>query len=613
MADELIPIRLSHLLSHSGVGAIVRGPEGLIVIKDIRHWTDNRRQPAGRPIPYVERVRAALGISQELHEPPAAKALDGGRVDGSCVPAMRFPGWMRCPGCGALYFRPWRKESATAELRCPNRDKHSQTFPVLEQLPWVLVDPRGYLADVPWHYLAHQEARSAARQNCKVSDQLYLIEKGYDERLIRCEACGATAKFRGNERIPFGQKAMQPWSRHEAAETAEDPAEDEENQVAQVLPVNDTRVYSPKTRPALIIPPESRVRKGTVVDRLYRNSADREALDRATTPLKQRIEMQRLAGSYRCSVDDIRAALADLREGYPLYGQTLTPGQLKESEYHAFLEELPDQRDDEDLVTQNNSSAWHALAREQDIPPAARKIISSIENLVRIDRLKEVKVFEGFTRLGKPEPVIPPDLVGESNWLPAIELYGEGIFLTLEEKALSAWEKNPAVIKRLGQLEPRFVRSGRDEPNPLSARFMLLHTLSHLLMRQIEFEGGYPAASLSERLYCADQPVPMAGILIYVAVPDVAGSLGGLAELGTPHRFLGILSQALAHAEWCSFDPVCSEHEGQGPGLLNRAACHACALVPEPACSHGNTLLDRIFVKGDMREELPSFFDASDP
>lgn len=610
MTDELIPIRLSHLLSHSGVGAIVRGPDGLIIIQDIRYWTDSRRQSAGRPIPYVERVRTALGISQELHEPPVAKAIDSSRVEGSCVPAMRFPGWMRCPDCGALHFRPWRKYPAAAELHCLDRSRHPDGGPLLEQLPWVLADPRGYLADVPWHYLAHQEANSKTQAHCKVGDRLYLIEKSYDQRLVGCGACNATARFRGNERIPFGQRSMQPWVRDEIAPVTEDMPEDDNRKIAQVLPVNDTRVYTPKTRSALIIPPESRVRKGTVVDLLYRNSTDREALDRAATPLKQRIEMRRLASNYRCSEDEIRKAMIDLEEGYPLYGQMLTPGQLMESEYHAFLEELSDQRDDEDLVTRNNSSSWHALAQESDVTAATRRIISRVQDLVRIDRLKEVKVFEGFTRLGQSEPIVPPDLEGNSHWLPAIELYGEGIFLTLNEKVLSAWEKHPAVIRRLAQLEPRFIRSSRDEPNPLSARFMLLHTLSHLLMRQIEFEGGYPAAALSERLYCADRPVPLSGILIYVAVPDIAGSLGGLAELAEAHRFLGILSQALAHAEWCSFDPVCSEHEGQGPGLLNRAACHACALVPEPACSHGNTLLDRIFVKGEVREALPSFFDT---
>jgi len=283
---------------------------------------------------------------------------------------------------------------------------------------------------------------------------------------------------------------------------------------------------------------------------------------------------------------------------------------LRESEFKAFLEVLPDQREDEDLVTRNKSEAWRELGMAVDLDTDELKIIHGVRHLVRVDRLKAVQVFKGFTRLGGKE-IVPPDIVGKSDWLPAIELYGEGIFLALDEVRLKAWEQTPAVVSRLNRLLPRFAQSGRDAPNPLTTRFMLLHTLSHLLLRQIESEGGYPAASLKERIYSANAPEPMAGILIHVAVPDIAGSLGGLAELSEPRRFRGILIRALGHSRWCSLDPVCSEHEGQGPGLLNRAACHACALVPEPACEYGNTLLDRGFVKDDAANGLPSFFGVT--
>ena len=70
MTNELIPIRLSHLLGHSGVGAIVRGANGLVIVQDTRQWTDRSGLCAGKLIPYVERVRAALGIKEQLHEPP---------------------------------------------------------------------------------------------------------------------------------------------------------------------------------------------------------------------------------------------------------------------------------------------------------------------------------------------------------------------------------------------------------------------------------------------------------------------------------------------------------------------------------------------------------------
>lgn len=604
MANELIPIRLSHLLGHSSVGAIVRGANGLVVVQDTRQWTDRQGFSAGKLIPYVERVRAALGLEEQLCEPPVAKELANGQVDGTSVPATRFPSWMRCPSCGSLYRWPWRNGQPDHAPHCNYQG--CKNHPKLEQVTWVLAHPEGYLADVPWHFLAHQGARDPSQRNCKVQDQLRLIERGYEERILRCGACRAGTRFRGDERVGFGQGRMQPWTKDDLVPPIE-VGEEGDQDLAQVLVINDTRVYVPVAESVLVIPPESRVRKGTVVDRLYRNSGDRSRIDGARTPLARKGVIRTLATEYRCSTKDIETALADLARGYPLYGENLTPGQLRESEFKAFLEVLPDQREDEDLVTRNRSDEWRELGISVDLGTNEQEIVNGVRHLVRVDRLKAVKVFKGFSRLGGEE-IVPPDIVGESDWLPAIELYGEGIFLALDEDRLKVWEQTPAVVSRLNRLLPRFAQSGRDVPNPLTTRFMLLHTLSHLLMRQIESEGGYPAASLIERIYCASAPEPMAGILIHVAVPDIAGSLGGLAELSEPRRFLGILIRALEHSRWCSLDPVCSEHEGQGPGLLNRAACHACALVPEPACEYGNTLLDRGFVKDDAANGLPSFF-----
>jgi len=88
----------------------------------------------------------------------------------------------------------------------------------------------------------------------------------------------------------------------------------------------------------------------------------------------------------------------------------------------------------------------------------------------------------------------------------------------------------------------------------------------------------------------------MAGILIYTAAGDTEGTLGGLARMGEAERLVRLLSAAVAGAQWCSFDPVCMESTAQGPHGLSRAACHACALVPETSCEAGNRLLDRALV-----------------
>jgi hypothetical protein len=124
-------------------------------------------------------------------------------------------------------------------------------------------------------------------------------------------------------------------------------------------------------------------------------------------------------------------------------------------------------------------------------------------------------------------------------------------------------------------------------------------------MRQIVFECGYSSSSLRERIYSCvgdDTIGPMAGVLIYTADSDSEGALGGLVDQGRVDRFVNNLISALGGAEWCSNDPICSEIEGQGLAGLNRAACHACALVAETSCVYGNALLDRTLLLGTKPE-----------
>lgn len=146
MKNDFVSIRLSHILGYSTVGAIIRGPDFLMTPKDIREWTDKNKAPAGRPIDYVEQVKNALNIKQELREPPIALTLDNGQISGSYIPAMRFPCWMRCPACGMLYCKPW-KDDPQGPWHCTACSKK----PPLAQVHWVLVHEDGHMADVPWH------------------------------------------------------------------------------------------------------------------------------------------------------------------------------------------------------------------------------------------------------------------------------------------------------------------------------------------------------------------------------------------------------------------------------------------------------------------------------
>ncbi len=114
---------------------------------------------------------------------------------------------------------------------------------------------------------------------------------------------------------------------------------------------------------------------------------------------------------------------------------------------------------------------------------------------------------------------------------------------------------------------------------------LLLHTLSHLLIRQVSLECGYSSASLRERLYIGQPGARTAGVLLSTAASDSEGTLGGLVALGETRYLTRLLELAFDDAQRCSSDPLCAEHVPRDPSeTLHAAACHACLFVSETSC-----------------------------
>jgi hypothetical protein len=190
--------------------------------------------------------------------------------------------------------------------------------------------------------------------------------------------------------------------------------------------------------------------------------------------------------------------------------------------------------------------------------------------------------------------------------LPAIEVFGEGIFLKFSDLALTKWErKNKRELEsRLQGIAASLSTSKIAQhrfPNVSSAiaRFIAIHTFTHLFMRQLCFEAGYGLSAIRERPYVSPSN---AGVLVYTADGDSEGSLGGLVRQGKGARMADTVIAAIERAAWCSNDPICGELPENSLDGLNLSACQACGLLPETSCSHFNLLLDRQLVIGDGRD-----------
>lgn len=252
-----------------------------------------------------------------------------------------------------------------------------------------------------------------------------------------------------------------------------------------------------------------------------------------------------------------------------------------------------------------------------------------IGRLVIAPKLREVVAQIGFTRL---EPV-SPDLQGEydlgvktaalgltTNWLPASEIRGEGVFVELDEAKVREWEEREAVKERARELLTGYEEWAKtvEGPPPFpGVRFYMLHSLAHLLTSAISLECGYAASAIRERIYCgpsAKDPTPMAAILLSTGTTGTEGTLGGLVEQGRALR--GHLQRAFDLGRLCSNDPVCAGHSPEGDHaerFLEGAACHGCLFVAECSCERFNRYLDRALVVPTMGHAADLAFFSKRP
>jgi len=296
----------------------------------------------------------------------------------------------------------------------------------------------------------------------------------------------------------------------------------------------------------------------------------------------------------------------------------------KENDYVTVETDTPEQsyrRQEYDLFSKDIREGYpktNLLIRSADIGEYDPAIGDLIERISLVHKLRETRAFVGFSR------IFPADTLDDAQrrallshtpkeWLPAIIVRGEGIFLKLKEEIISHWldSYSETLSNRLTPLVEMFnqLRMRRhQEAQPVSPRFVLLHTFAHLLINQLVYECGYGSASIRERLYSSDGALPMSGILLYTAAGDSEGTMGGLVRMGKPGRIEGVMRRAIEKARWCSTDPVCIESSGQGPDSCNLAACHSCTLLPETSCEEQNRLLDRGLIIGTLSDPDIGFF-----
>ena len=571
--NKLGTLRPNQIITTFGPGSIVDAVKDSVIILDIPYWKDKgMRIIDGRLASYLN--------VDAFYMPRTSFAHD--------IPVQSFPRWHVCINltCARLFDA---SESFNLEkylkygVTCP--DCGRKAYPTR----FITICENGHMSDFPWRWWVHH-----GDTDCKGRLKMYSTgnTSTLSDMWVDC-SCGARRSMSGATQAQnfegLSCRGTHPFRPNSRPEHCEKP----------VIPSQRgaSNVYFAVTRSAISISPWINPLYNLIDEHLR----DIEQAKKMAVKFGKTEEdgLQQIYEEYFS-----RYSREDFDEAYDRRMNTIKEfTEIKRMEYEAITHH-------DDPSYQSNKK--HFKAEEDDLPDYFKHYFKRI---IRITRLREVRVLLGFTRVDSPDPDADdqPNIVyltkaKDERWLPAVEVNGEGLFIEFNRQTLDEWLSNPQVKS----ISEKYVASYREYceskgwtiKTDRDAVYVLMHTFSHFLIKQMAMSSGYSSSAIRERIYFGDK---MAGILLYTGSSDKEGSLGGLVELGTVEQMQILMRDAFQEALVCTSDPECMSTLPAGKNS-NGAACHSCCMISETACENGNRMLDRGLVVPLTGREETSYF-----
>ena len=495
--DHVGELRPSQLLHTYGVGATIELPEMTTLVLGLDDWPRVFGEPVSEPR-LLAAVRVVVGPQvEQLLTPPVVP-----EGDNAGVPVAPFPRWLRCPLCSllapidhnvfTLKVDPWRPERTTyvhegcpksrgrrAANRVPGALPDGLPGRAPRRLPMGGVHPRR--AAVPGDAAARRvRRRRSARRRPAV--------------LRRMRA--ASAPVSGVRRRGRARSCLHAAAGATRTSASIEPCE----QHPETLILGASNAWFAVQSSALSIPSQA----GELAQALDEAWSILDGLPPGRQfleyTLKSNADLKKLqALTVDIGLATVEQAIEQRRSGL----DDGDPGDLRTPEWLVLSapEQAPETPD--------------FRLRSVAVPPQFAGLIADV---VLAERLREVSVLRGFTRLNAPDDL---DARGGTitrlsreppRWLPCNEVRGEGIFIRFPERAILEWEQTyrdsgAAAVLRAAHRGWRARRGLPPEDGWPGERYILLHSFAHALIRELALECGYTASSIRERLYassCAD-------------------------------------------------------------------------------------------------------------
>lgn len=618
--------------AYGGVGSILETRDGAILVNDFNDWAYFRalngvfnEEHIIEDKRFKNRLKKYFKKLDNLIRIPT-NDLDDGRfsnVPSALLSGRYFPEWFYCNKCRKFdrlgnWNKHWQNNVQTQhkELFYPPKcykcyvkaqeNNVRQKFYELEQIRFILTSPSGDIADIPWDRWAFaktQEANEVENDNTNEDEneekRFFLssfvppdnaeYELQTSDKLSDLNGIWITAK-RNGERIGFNTLSGLFNLRVPKSEIVPNSTS---NDLFKPVIRSSNSVYYPNILSSIYLPAKDSLHENLVniIKQLFENGQNAKSIS-STIKITNGVEIG----------DNIIQKLIDNSFVISDTEISMTELEYRFDEYR-FLVSKEKENIEEKLIFEKIDSSLFEM--------------KELKSIYRLDKIKVTTVQSSFTR---QEPIdkdyflvddseientkenIRKKYTSSGDWnisgvntkyLPAVESFGEGIFFEFDAKEIDRWfTEHPEVSSRANKINSNNhdTDSNLNKNRTISAGHILLHTFSHLIIKELEFLCGYPATSIQERIYFDDGK--MQGLMIYT-IAGAEGSYGGLSSICKSDKIGKLIRSSLFRATDCSSDPICYESTGQGVGNLNYAACYSCALLPETSCEEFNCFLDR--------------------
>jgi len=625
-----IPLRRSELISPFGVGAISTNNDGInLMTGALDLWFSGQNLDTSEYIINEARLARVLGVNNFRLPPDYRSILGKSRGEerkniNVKIPMVLFPTWFYCSFCKKM------DRLHLADISKKKKCKHCVNGHLV-QVPFVVVCQEGHIDDFPWIEWVHENLTPAC------SGTLKLVSTGgatLTSMRVECTNCNSTRSLKGitsksdnNSSKLFSQlekgkhyhcTGRKHW--YGTSTTAHENCSEQ----PFVLLKNSNNVYYPNILSALYLPGDN----SQEFEKTKEFLTNTNVLNEITIYQESKLSNDQIS---KILINKYSADLHFTNENLilkSLHSLSEEAKEIEESEYENINLSMKYEEFSSLIEEHNNKDL--KVVKEFNKADNNNEINNfGIQKIHLVHKLRDTRVLYGFQRF-KGDQAISKETIKkgrellfkssnhtQTNWLPGYTVYGEGIFIEFSEFELSEWEANVDVLQHFDILKLRYnqiINDGILKQKEITPRYVMLHTLAHILISEMIFECGYSSSALRERIYVSKDPEKkMSGILIYTASGDSEGTLGGLVRLGKLENLIPILRRGLEKSKWCSSDPVCTDigiNSGQGIHSLNIAACHNCSYLPETSCEEFNMFLDRSLLTGVLGKRGIGFFES---